>query len=219
MIYGYNMSLVHLNPPSEWFRIYYREKVENMKNWFQFFLLLFLAVLLSGCAHVISQDLRDQADPSLTFSEIFQNPSAYKGKAVVWGGEIIETVNRKEGDTLIEVFQRPLDGRGEPKETLASEGRFLILAEKYLDPYLYRKGKKLTVAGEILGEEMKPLGNMDYRYPLLLSKQIYLWEYYYYPYPYTYYGPWGYYGPGYYPWWGWGGGWGWGSGFRYYHRH
>ena len=195
--------------------------MESMKNWFQSFLLLFLMVLLSGCAHVISQNLRDQTDPSLTFTEVFQNPTAYKGKTVVWGGEIIETVNQKEGETLIEVFQRPLTWRGEPQETLASEGRFLILADKYLDPYLYRKGKKITVAGEILGEERKPLGNMDYRYPLVLSKQIHLWEYYYYPYPYSYpypYYNYGYYGPwGYYPFWGWGMGWGWGFGHHHHH--
>jgi len=36
------------------------EKMESIKNSFQSFLLLFLAVLLSGCAHVISKDLRRQ---------------------------------------------------------------------------------------------------------------------------------------------------------------
>jgi outer membrane lipoprotein len=77
---------------------------------------------------------------------------------------------------------------------VASEGRFLILIEKYLDPYLFRKGRKITVAGEIQGEKIKPIGEMDYRYPLVLSKQIYLWEEYdYYPVPYYhpyYYDPW-----------------------------
>jgi len=96
-----------------------------------------------------------------------------------------------------------------------SEGRFLVLYDKYLDPYLFRNGKKITVAGEIIGEKIKPLGEMDYRYPILSSKQIYLWpEYYYYSYPYYYYDPW--WG---YPYWGWG------IGFRYdyfprhYHHH
>ena len=104
-------------------------------------------------------------------------------------------------------YQRPLGWREEPQETTASEGRFLILADKYLDPYLFRRGKKITVAGEILGEKIKPLGEMDYRYPILSSKQIYLWpEYYYRPYPYIYYDPW----------WGYPYGWG-GIGFGYYY--
>jgi outer membrane lipoprotein len=182
-----------------------------MKSRFTWFLLLFLLILLSSCAHVISKDLRTKSDPSLTLIQARQNPNAAKGKWVVWGGEIVETVNQKDGTTQIEVFQKPLGWRGEPKDTSASEGRFLILADKYLDPYIFRKGKKITVAGEILGEKIKLLGEMDYRYPIISSKQIYLWpEYYYQPYPYYYYDPW-WWG---YPYWG-----GFGVGVYYHHHH
>jgi len=179
-----------------------------MKSRLTWFLLLSL-ILLSGCAHVISKDLRTKSDLFLTLSQVRQNPESLKGKWVVWGGEIVETVNQKEGTTQIEVFQKPLGWRGEPKETTASEGRFLILADQYLDPYVFRRGKKITVAGEIIGEKFKPLGEMDYRYPMVSSKEIYLWPVYYYqPYPYSYYDPgWGY------PY-----GWGFGSGV-YYPRH
>ncbi|MEW6377012.1 MAG: Slp/YeaY family lipoprotein [Thermodesulfobacteriota bacterium] len=179
-----------------------------MLNRFHLFLLLFFIFLISGCAHVISKNLRTKTDPSLTLNQVLQNPIANKGKWVVWGGEIIETINQKDGTTQIEVFQRRLRWRGEPDERGASEGRFLILADQYLDPYFYRKGKKVTVAGEILGEKIKPIGEMDYRYPILSSKQIYLWPvYYYHPYPYYYYDPWWGYP---YRWWGFG---------IYYHRH
>ena len=173
--------------------------------------LLLLLFFLSGCAHVISKDLRNTADLSLTLSQVKQNPEAYKGKTVVWGGEIIRTENQHDGTTLVEVFQRPLDSRGEPKETVASEGRFIALADKYLDPYLFRTGKKITIAGEIQGEKRRPLGEMDYRYALLLSKEIHLWEYYYYyPYYYPYYyGPWGWGYP--YP--------GWRFHFHHYRYH
>jgi outer membrane lipoprotein len=178
-----------------------------MKSRLKWFLLLSL-VLLSGCAHVILKDLRTKSDLSLTLTQVRQNPDAFKGKWVVWGGEIIETVNQQDGATQIEVFQRPLGWRGEPKETTASEGRFLVLADKYLDPYVFRRGKKITVAGEITGEKSKPLGERDYRYPVVSSKQIYHWPVYYYqPYPYYYYDPW----------WSYPYGWG-GFGF-YYHPH
>src|SRR3990170_6225286 len=99
-----------------------------MSNRFQWFLLLFFFILLTGCAHVISKDLRASADPALTFRQFHQNSNTYKGKFVVWGGEIIETVNQKDGTSQIEAFQRPLGWRGEPKETHGSEGRFLTLA-------------------------------------------------------------------------------------------
>ena len=178
---------------------------------FKFLLLFLLIISISSCAHVISKDIRKNSDPSLTLKQVSQNPNAYQGKLVIWGGEIIETNNQKDGTTQIEVFQRALGSKGVPMDTVASEGRFLVLADKHFDPYLYQRGKKITVAGELIGEKIQPLGEMDYRYPLLSSKQIYLWpEYYYYPYPYYYYDPWWYYP--YYPrWW-------WGFGF-YHHNH
>ncbi len=175
-------------------------------GWVLFILLL----SLSGCAHVISKELRTKSDPTLTLAQVRQNPEMFKDKTVLWGGEIIETTNLKDASTQIEIFQMPLGWRGEPKATAFSEGRFLALIGQSLDPYLYRKGRKITVAGEILGEKIKPLGEMDYRYPLVSVKQIHLWpEQVPYPYPYYYYDPWWYYyGPRWY----------WGTGFYYYRR-
>jgi outer membrane lipoprotein len=172
-----------------------------MEKRLQCFLLFFLFLLFTGCAHVISKDFRTKSDLSLTLAQVRQNPDTFKGKWVVWGGEIIETVNQQDGTTQIEIFQRPLGWRGEPKETTYSEGRFLILADNYLDPYIFRRGRKITAAGEIAGGKIKPLGEMEYRYPVVSSKQIYLWPIYYYqPYPYYYYDPWW----GYPYWWGFG---------------
>lgn len=179
-----------------------------MKLWIRW-VLIFLVFFLSGCAHVISKDLRIQSTPPLSLSQVRQNPEEFKGSIVVWGGEIIETVNRKDARTQIEVFQRPLGWRGEPSSAAPSEGRFLILVNQYLDPYLYRTGRKITVGGEIIGTKTKPLGEMDYVYPLLSNRQIYLWpEYVDYPYPYYYYDPWWPYGPRWY----------WGIGFHYHYR-
>ena len=161
-------------------------KVDRLK----LFLSILTVLLMSGCAHVISKDLRANVEPSLTFTQVSQNPMAYKHKFIVWGGQIIQTINQKDGSTLIEVFERPLNWREEPKGT-ASEGRFFILVEKFLDPYIFFRNRKITVAGEILGEKTKPLGEINYRYPLILGKQIYLWEHYYPTNDYSYY----YYSP------------------------
>ncbi len=166
-----------------------------------------LIFLVSGCAHVISKDIRANSDLSLTLSQVRENPDEFKGKSVVWGGEIIQVVNQEDGTTEVEIFQRPLGVWGEPNQTAASEGRFLVLADRFLDPYVYQSGRKITVAGEITGEEKKELGETEYQYPLLTSKQIYIWPVYYYP-PYPYYYS--------YPWWGvsW-----WGLNFQHHHHH
>lgn len=180
-----------------------------MCSFYRYFLFLILLFALYGCAHVISKDLRKTIDPSVTFEQVIKNPELYKGKNVIWGGEIIDTFIHKDGTSEIEVFQRPLSSRGEPKLTDISEGRFIVHDLRYLDPYHYRRGRRITVAGEIIGQKIKPLGEMDYRYPLISAKQIYLWpEYYYYPYPYYYYDPWWYYPR----WW-------WRLGIYYHYRH
>jgi outer membrane lipoprotein len=180
-------------------------------DWLIFLLLLFSFFI--SCSP-ISKNLRDLADRSLTFEEVLKNPEAYKGKIVIWGGEIIETLNQKDNTTLIEVLQKPLNWLKEPKETNDSGGRFLALVEKFLDPHIYRKGREITVAGKITGVKKRPLGELEYSYPILLSEEIYLWRIYWYHYPppyndyyfpeypwgdYAYYGPWRYYDP-----WGWG---------------
>jgi outer membrane lipoprotein len=166
-------------------------------------------MFVSCCAHVISKEIRKNSEPSLKLSQVSKNTNIYKGKIVIWGGEIIETVNQKDGTTILEVFERPLGWRGEPKILSYSEGRFLVLVDKYLDPYLFARGKRITVAGEIQDERIRTIGEMTYRYPVLLSKQIYLWDYEYdYPVAY-YYDPWWFYPV----WW-------WGIGFHYhYHPH
>ncbi len=181
------------------------EGVIKMKR-IQLFSVIPLILLVSGCAHVISKEVRENSDLSLTLSRVRENPDGFRGKSVVWGGEIIQVVNQEDGATEIEVFQRPLGYWGEPNLTTASEGKFLVLADGFLDPYIYQNGKKITIAGEITGEEMKKLGEMEYQYPLLASKKIYIWSVYYdSPYPYYYS----------YPWWGFGS---WGLNFQH-HRH
>jgi len=63
---------------------------------------------------------------------------------------------------------------------------------------------------DISSGKISKLGEMDYRYPLLLGKQIHLWREYYYPGPYYYY-------PYYYdPWWDYPIYW---RFHFYYHRH
>jgi len=154
-----------------------------------FILLTLIYILLSGCAPVTSKGLRDEAARNLTFLEVSINPEAYKGEVVIWGGQIVRVRNQEKGTGVIEVLQKPLDLQEAPRETDPAGGRFLILVKEALDPHVYRRGREITVAGEILGEKTGLLGKMEYRYPLILSKQIYLW-----PMPPQYYEP-----PPYYP--------------------
>ncbi len=105
-----------------------------------------------------------------------EKPEAYAGKTVLWGGEILRVENAKEGTTL-EILEVPTDSAGEPKKRTDTQGRYLIFTERYLDPAVYRSGGQLTTVGLIKGKIVRPLesGKMDYTYPFLIARYIYLW--------------------------------------------
>lgn len=164
---------------------------------------LALALSISGCAYPISQQLREEAAKNVTFEMVLNNPSAYIGDIVIWGGTIIKTVNLK-GGTAIFVLDTPLDYWGEPKQNMHSKGRFIAETSEFLDPEVYKRGNQVTLAGEVSGQKTVPLGKGSYIYPVVMIKELHLYErerhypYYYYDYPYEPYwwGP--YYGPDFY---------------------
>jgi hypothetical protein len=106
---------------------------------------------------------------------VLQNPTAYVGKIVLWGGEIIETVN-VQGGSEITVLETPLDYQERPESARYSRGRFIAKSSEFLDPAIYKKGQKITLAGEIVGNEIKPLGKTEYAYPVVMVKQLHLWK-------------------------------------------
>ena len=46
-----------------------------------------LAFIGMGCTHIISESVRQQAQPPLSFAELRTNPEALKGRTVILGGE------------------------------------------------------------------------------------------------------------------------------------
>ena len=138
-----------------------------------FGIVLFLTM---GC-HVISKQVREQANPSVTFQEILKDPEKFKGQTVILSGLIIETTNTKEG-TLIKVLQRPAGFRGQPKDTDETGGRFLALDDRYLDTAVYAKDREVTIAGEAVGKKVLPAGEIEYTYPVIHVKEIYIWSVY-----------------------------------------
>ena len=49
-----------------------------------------------------------------------------------------------------------------PEGAEYSRGRFIAQSPQFLDLALYKREKKITVAGEIIGRESKPLGKTEY---------------------------------------------------------
>jgi outer membrane lipoprotein len=152
----------------------------------------------TGCATFpVSKDLREQAQSTQEagFAAIAQDPDAYRGCIVIWGGRIIETKNDTKS-TSIYVLQSPLSRGGRPKSGLHSQGRFIARSAGFLEPEIYAGGTLVTVAGVLIGTETYPVHDQPYVYPVVEIKELRLWprESDFYVYPAPYYSPW-WYGP------------------------
>lgn len=175
--------------------------------------LLLLLALLSGCAsYPISKEFRRQAQ-YITLDQVKSDPMGTRGKIVIWGGRIINVVNQTNGSAIY-IVCLPMPPNERPLAGGPSPGRFIATGAGFLDPEMFPHGNLITVAGQLDGVSVQPLGNMPYAYPVLDIQETHVWpkepEGYYYP----YYGGW--YGPG----WGWGWGpgwWWWGGGFYPYY--
>jgi len=131
-------------------------------------------LVMSGCAPVISRETLKDVDKSLRFEQILANPDTFRESIVLLGGEIIDTKNFSD-ETRIFVLQRPLEFRNKPASTDVSKGRFIISTPDFLDPAIYRPGRKITVVGSVLGKEVRPLEEIAYPYPVIAQKELYLW--------------------------------------------
>jgi len=168
---------------------------------FSFLGLVALLFFLGACS-VVPRELRKEIDRSISFKELRANPEAYVGRTVALGGEIIKTENLRD-HTQLEILQKPLGRRDVPIEINGSGGRFLINYSGFLDTAIYRSGRYVTAVGEVMGGRSLQIGEVDYLYPVISAKFLYLWpharRYYspYYPYYYPYYYPfhfyWGFY--------------------------
>jgi outer membrane lipoprotein len=159
-----------------------------------------ILLLITGCAHVFSDQTNRLVDPSVTFDRLKKEPNLYIGKFVKLGGIIASTKNTKEG-SQIEIVQFRLGSDDIPDETYASGGRFLAVTPEFLDGMIYETGRPVAVVGEVKGFKTLPLDEMEYSYPVISIKEIHVWKksdlypyplpYYYDPfyYPYYWYGP------------------------------
>ena len=158
--------------------------------------LAMIILVVSGCIHVISRPTRQEALEGLTPQVILGGLDIYKGQLALMGGEIIGTRNLAT-ETLIEILHRPLNRHtGRPKSSQEYGGRFLVRYGTFKDPFVYSKGRELTVAGMVVGTQISLIGEKAYTHVVLENRETYLWpeqeEYQGYPYDYPpwWYDPW-----------------------------
>ncbi len=78
--------------------------------------------------------------------------------------------------TQIEVIFFPLDEQGKPRSDGESLGRFRVYVGGFVDPFVYRPGRKLTVLGTLGVRERDYVGGYPYNYRVLHSLEVHLWR-------------------------------------------
>ena len=141
--------------------------------------LLGLALLTgSGCVsgpEVVPEGFKAQIDSSLTFSKIMEEPARHQGAVVLLGGEVLSAKRLNKG-TRLEILQLPLDGSEEPAvDRTTSQGRFLAIESSFLDPATLPPNTRVTLVGEVTTATRAKLDEMDYQYPTLTIKHLYIW--------------------------------------------
>jgi outer membrane lipoprotein len=137
-------------------------------------IILGLALILAGCAGGISRQARSQVTYFGPFNSVQQQPETHKGETVMWGGRVIETLN-KDGSTELSVLQLELTDQGFPVDNDKSQGRFIIRSAQFMDPAIYPEGTLITVVGRIEEPESRLIGEMPYVYPVINVIEIKKW--------------------------------------------
>lgn len=134
---------------------------------------IFFLAALAGCA-VMPPEVMNDAISDRPFQTLIQNAADYRGETVVVGGYIVEVANETDHSRIIAV-QTELGGNQEPKSRDLSQGRLVISHRGFIDPEVYQKDRKITVAGKIIGSSQTEQGKFPFPYLHIEMRQIHLW--------------------------------------------
>lgn len=137
--------------------------------------LVIAVFLIDGCARPFSEESLIKVNRSISFPDLKRDPDKYKGTWLMLAGVIVTAKNTDNG-AFIEILQKAMDRDGRPLDTDVSEGRFIVRSDRFLDSTIYYRGRAISVIAEVIGRKELPLDEIVYSYPLLVVKEIYLWE-------------------------------------------
>jgi outer membrane lipoprotein len=164
-------------------------------------IIVLVLLVGSGCAANPALSISQAVVDDVTLTQARSAADAYTGSTVRWGGVVTEVENKAD-KTWVFVVGRALSDDAKPVTDSASEGRFIASFNGFVDPLVYKSGRPLTVVGSVEGSTVRAIGEYDYRFPVVVVRDSYLWAepvktkiyyapspfvydyYYYHPYPY-----------------------------------
>jgi outer membrane lipoprotein len=161
------------------------------------FSIIVIAAIAAGCASKPPPSIARIPAENPALARVLLDLDHFTGSEVRWGGEITRVENRAT-ETWVEIVRRELRDNGRPESSGKSDGRFIASFKGFVDPVVYEVGRSLTVIGTIENQITRPIGEYDYRFPVVVVESSYLWkDVTVAPGPY-YPGPWWYYDYHYY---------------------
>ncbi len=137
--------------------------------------VIFLGFLLVGC-NTFPEKLESASKVELLpFDEVGDMDLEPTNYQALWGGVIAKTVNFTDR-TQIEIIYFPLNSRGEPQTHKESLGRFRAYVGDFVDPFVYRPGRTVTILGTLGVREKGYVGHYSYDYTVLHSIELHLWN-------------------------------------------
>jgi len=131
-----------------------------------------LLLLVASCGPKVLDE--GNIDRHLTFEVVKVDPDAHKGKRMIVGGEIVAVRNLKDA-TEIDVLEKPLAADRSPQRLDLSRGRFVLLTPSFLDPEIFKVGRRLTATATVAGRRTQKIGESELAVPLFEAPTIHLW--------------------------------------------
>lgn len=134
--------------------------------------LIAISLILGGCASLPDDLTSPEGQALLPFADS-KTVAASQQKAR-WGGEIVTVRNLAQG-SQVEVVQFVLSSNGYPVKSDNSGGRFRIETSNFIDPAIYKAGRKVTALGEFDRIESGKIDEQPYNFPILKTESVHLW--------------------------------------------
>lgn len=135
-------------------------------------LVVCCSLFLNACVSIPEGIEAPVQNPLLV--DVLDDPSVHRGKLVRWAGDIVALENA-DGESLVFVVAREVDGKGEPIVNDRSLGRFAIRLPAFTEPEIYEQGRKITVKGVLVDAIERKVGDFSYSYPVIDASAHYLW--------------------------------------------
>ena len=132
------------------------------------------ALLLTACASNVPEPIRQEISSAPTLAQVRAEPDRFEGAQVRWGGVILDTENKDDG-SWVKVIAMPLKGSGKPRDADNSPGRFVAVVDRFLEPLLYARDRRITFTGQVIGTQSEKIGEFSYQYPIIRADFYHLW--------------------------------------------